>query len=295
MPVYLIYALIAAFGYSACALFSKRALEEGCSLWLMSTFIVEVAALAFIPLLFIGPAWPELSRWYQPALSALFLFGGIFFQVLALNSGDVSIVLPVTGIKPVINALLLTLLLRTEVSSATWIACVLVAVALFVMHSPNITTQSSFTKTVLLTFFSACLFALCDTAFQHYAHLWGAARFTALTSQLAGIACLIFMPRLRKRFFALTTVCRTHLLTSALFFLLPSFCMGYAIGRYGHAPEINVLYSSRALWSIVLVWGVGRFIGSREHKTSLTILLRRLAGAIILIAAAALVIYANSA
>lgn len=294
LPAYIPLALLAAFGYSACALFSKRAIEEGCSLWRIAVTTVQVAALAFIPLLFTGPGWPEPRLWYQPARSALFLFGGIFFQVLALRSGDVSIVVPVAGIKPVVNALLLTFLLRIRVAPAVWTACALAAVALLIMHSPNVTTRGRFAGTVLLTFCSACLFALCDTCFQSDAPIWGAARFTALTSQLAALASLAFLPRFRTRLRDLPRAGRAHLLAGALFFLLPSFCMGFAIGRYGRAPEINVLYSSRALWSIGLVWGAGRLVGSREHTASRTVLLRRLAGAALLTAAAALVIFGSA-
>jgi len=291
MPVYILFALVAALGYSLSSLFNKRALEEGCSPWHVPTLIAWTTAIVFVPLLFIGPAWPSPALLYQPLLAALCWYSGAFFHTLALKSGDVSIVGPVMGTKPMVNALLVTILLRQALPPSVWIACGLVVVALVVMHSPNVTTRNSFITTVLLTFCAACLFALCDTVFQHYAHHWGAARFTVLSSQLAAIGCLVFIPHFRKRLGALSPVCRAHLLTGVLFFLLPAFCMGYAVGRYGHAPEINVVYSSRALWSIVMVWSLGRVIGSREHKASRHVLLRRLAGAMILMAALMLVIF----
>jgi hypothetical protein len=101
---------------------------------------------------------------------------------------------------------------------------------------------------------------------------------------------LALIPRFGKRWRDLPRPARRNLKTGLLFASLPGICMGLAIGRYGHAPEVNVVYSSHALWSVLLVWAFGRHIGNLEHTAGHRVFLRRLAGAAILLSAIFLII-----
>jgi hypothetical protein len=58
-----------------------------------------------------------------------------------------------------------------------------------------------------------------------------------------------------------------------------------SIAIYRHAPVANVLYSSRGLWSVLVIWLAGRWLGSSEGRHSRRVFAWRLAGALLLTAA----------
>jgi hypothetical protein len=58
----------------------------------------------------------------------------------------------------------------------------------------------------------------------------------------------------------------------------------------GHAAPINVVYSSRGLWSVLLVWWLGHWVQSREQHVEPRVRTARLAGALLTLAAIALVL-----
>jgi hypothetical protein len=60
------------------------------------------------------------------------------------------------------------------------------------------------------------------------------------------------------------------------------------IARWGQVAVSNVAYSSRGLWSIVLVWLASRWLGGRERVEG-RLLAWRLAGAALMISAVTLV------
>ena len=63
-----------------------------------------------------------------------------------------------------------------------------------------------------------------------------------------------------------------------------------SISIYRHATTANVLYSSRGLWSVVAVWGIGHWFANREQHLGARVLAWRLVGAILLMAALLMVL-----
>ena len=61
------------------------------------------------------------------------------------------------------------------------------------------------------------------------------------------------------------------------------------IVKFRNATATNVVYSSRGLWSVVVVWGVGHWFANREQHLGARVLRWRLAGAMLMMAAIALV------
>jgi hypothetical protein len=62
------------------------------------------------------------------------------------------------------------------------------------------------------------------------------------------------------------------------------------IAHWGNVAAVNVVYSSRGLWSVVLVWLAGRWVHNREQELGAVVLRWRLAGAILMLAAIGLVL-----
>ena len=61
------------------------------------------------------------------------------------------------------------------------------------------------------------------------------------------------------------------------------------------ATTTNVLYNSRGVWSVVLVWTVGHWFGNAERSQGRGVMLRRLAGSALLLAAIALIAHGHGA
>jgi len=294
MPIYLVLGLVAAVTYSIGGLFNKQAMAGGGGQVRITAISAWTPALILSPAFFLYSDPLPFHLWHQPLLASLFFSSGITFFILALRTGDLSIVAPISGVKPIMNALLVSILLGVDVPLATWVAGGLTLVALTVLRTPNRSTHHSFVRTAAVTLMAVFSFALCDTCFQQWAAGWGVMRFGALTFGIASVAALGLIPFFNTPWKQLSRTVRMHTLAGAAFCAAPAFCMAYALGTYGHAPEINVVYSSRALISILAVRVLGRWIGSTEQHISRAVLTRRIIGTGILTAAVILVIFGST-
>ena len=294
MPIYLLLALIAALAYSLGSIFNKQAMTEGCGPLRVFAAMIWTATVMLAPFIFFARSAAPWHQFHQPVLAALCLLGGASLWISALRTGDVSLVAPVAGIKPVFNALLTALLLGAVPSPAIWMACGLTALALLVMRTPVSAGNAPYLRTAGLMAGAVFCYALCDVCLQKWANGWGALRFLGLMFLMSSMVMFTLIPRFGRRYRDLSIPARRHLKAGALTAALPGVCMGFAIGRYGHAPEINVVYSSHALWSVLLVWAFGRHIGNLEHTAGHYVMLRRLAGALILLTAIVLIISERS-
>ena len=54
--------------------------------------------------------------------------------------------------------------------------------------------------------------------------------------------------------------------------------IAFAIMTYGEATLVNILYTSRGIWTIALVWMVGHWFGNTEHTHGPKVMIRRLVG-----------------
>jgi hypothetical protein len=57
------------------------------------------------------------------------------------------------------------------------------------------------------------------------------------------------------------------------------------LGLFGDATAVNIVYSTRGVWSVVVVWLVGRQLGAMEVGLEGSVLGWRLAGAALMCAA----------
>jgi hypothetical protein len=62
------------------------------------------------------------------------------------------------------------------------------------------------------------------------------------------------------------------------------------VAHWGHAAPANVLYSSRGLWTVLLVWAFGHWVKSREQHLGRRVLTWRLSGAFLMMSAIVLVL-----
>jgi len=63
-----------------------------------------------------------------------------------------------------------------------------------------------------------------------------------------------------------------------------------AIGAFGDATAMNIVYSIRGLWSVLIVWMVGHWFSNEEQALPSRVLGSRLVGAALMLAAIAIVV-----
>jgi hypothetical protein len=64
--------------------------------------------------------------------------------------------------------------------------------------------------------------------------------------------------------------------------------VGVSLAFFNDPAGVNVVYGSRGLWSLIMVWFLGRWFGNAERHSSRDALLWRAAGALLITAAVAL-------
>ena len=82
------------------------------------------------------------------------------------------------------------------------------------------------------------------------------------------------------------------ILAGTLLMALQAVSMSWSLSRYGDAARINIVYSLRSLWGVLIAWSLARLLGGAEAEHGRRIMLTRLAGAVLLTAAVVLAITA---
>lgn len=80
-------------------------------------------------------------------------------------------------------------------------------------------------------------------------------------------------------------------LSGATIMSLQAFILVFSMGYFKIAAAANIIYATRGIWSIVIIWFIGRFIGNDERTLGANLMLKRLAGASLMLIAVAIVIF----
>ena len=281
--------LCAALIYVISALLIKRASAFGLGVW-RTTFVANfiVAAVNSLLLLLGGNFHAELL--WQPALIGALLVGGQLLQFFALERGDVSVAVPVFGIKVVLVAFFTTLILSETVEAKLWIAAVLSFVAVTCLSRRNEARPSRHLGITLLSggLGSVC-FALFDVFVQKWTPAWGIGRMVPLIFFFGALLSLALMPFFRAPLRDIPRAVWPWLGGGAVLLGTQSalFIGGFAI--YQHATRANIIYSARGLFSVLAVWLIGHWFANDERQAGSLVLRWRLAGALLMMAAIALV------
>ena len=80
------------------------------------------------------------------------------------------------------------------------------------------------------------------------------------------------------------------LVSGCFLIAVQSLAFVMVIVKFRNATATNVIYSSRGLWSVLLVWALGHWFANREQHLGAKVLRWRLAGALLMMTAIALVV-----
>lgn len=271
----------------------KRAGALGVGSWRIGFLSNWVMLIVYLPwgLMQPGTEGPSLTSYWQPALNALFFLVGQTFTFLALQKGDVSIMAPVMGTKVLLVALL-TLILRTGIVSTQWWTAAglsTMAVALLHLGEPH-AGRTKVGRTVILTALSALSFSVNDVLIQKWGSPWGSGRYVTVMFAFNALYTLSFVPFFRA---PLRTLDRRAWLWAgggAVLLAINNAAIALAIAVWQSPIAVNIIYSLRGLFSVVLVWAVGHWFANDEKHLTSRVFRGRLAGAALMLAAVVLVL-----
>lgn len=280
--------LLAAVIYAIGALLVKRAADLGVGVWRTAFVANLVGALFFQPLLLLGGTiHPHL--WWQPVLVGLCFTLGQWLTFTAMDRGDVSVATPVLGLKILFVAVLVaafgTQVLRPQLWAAAFLATL--GIALLNRRGEH-ATHHNVGRTIITAALAAAAYAVFDALVQRWSPAWGVGRFVPLAMASAGLCSLGFATRFRAPLSAISAPTWRWLLSGTVMMAAQSVMFVSTIAHWGNAPAANVVYGSRGLWSILLVWCFGHWVKSREQHIGRVTLAWRLAGAALMMSAIAI-------
>jgi drug/metabolite transporter (DMT)-like permease len=285
----LICPLVSAFLYVVGALLLRRAADFGVGFW-RTTFVANlISAAAFSLLLFFDGTFHLRLLWQPAILAVLFVLGSVL-NLISLDQGDVSLATPVLGVKIVLVAVFVAVLTGDWGKPTLWIAAMLSTMAIVLLNWTRGAHHHHVKFTVLAAGSSAAMFALFDVLVQQWSAPWGVGRFPPTIMAFVAIYSCFLIPKFPGPISKIHRLAWPWLLGGSLFFALQAILFISSVAYYRNATAANVVYSSRGLWSVVLVWLVGHWFGNRERQHGSTVLRWRLVGAVLMLAAIALVL-----
>ncbi len=287
----LLLPLLAAVLFTLSALFMKRSAELGAGLWRTAFVSNVISAILFCALL--GMDAPPV-RWellWQPFCVALCLFVGLIAQFFAFEKGDVSITVPVLGLKVVGVALLTPFFTEDRVDACLWCAAFLCVLGIALLNRRH---GGQPPRNVGLTLMgagcTAASFALFDVLVQRWGPVWGAGRFLPAVYAFNALLSLALIPKFRAPLRALPAPTLKWLIPGAVLLGGQAILFVGTLAVYGKATIANVMYSSRGLLSVVAVWLAGHWFKNTEQDLGFRVLAWRLVGALFMLSAIVLVI-----
>jgi len=287
----IVFPFIAALCYTFSALLLKRSSELGVGLW-RTTFVANnVAAMIFSLVWLLGGKPVEWHSLWQPGLIALCLFGGQLMGFLALERGDVSVVVPVFGMKVVLVAFFTPLVTHDAVSLKLWMAACLSVLGITLLNRKDGGQPRQGSGAVLLAGgLSAFCFAMFDVLVVKWGPAWGVGRLLPMIFWINAVLSLALIPLFKAPLTAVARGAWPWLLMGSALLATQSVIFVSTLARFGKATAANVVYSSRGLLSVAFVWLVGHWFANQEQHLGARIMRQRMLGAALMLAAIVLVI-----
>lgn len=286
-----LFPFIAALLYAFGALVLKRSSDLGVGLW-RTTFVANIiVALLFSLLWLLGGPPVEKELLWQPGVIAMCLFVGQISQFLALEKGDVSVAVPVFGLKVILVAFLTPLLTGDAVSMKLWIAAFLSVLGITFLNRKDADQPP---RHLLITFIAggtgAVAFAVFDVLVQKWGPSWGAGRLLPCIFWINALLSFGLIFRFSAPLSAIPRQAWRWLGGGSLLLGTQSIIFVSTLAVFGKATSANIVYASRGLLSVALVWLIGHWFVNAEQHLGPKVMRWRLAGALLMMSAIVLVV-----
>lgn len=287
----IVYPLIAALLYAFGALVLKRSSELGVGLW-RTTFVANFIVAGLFSLLWLlgGPPIDRDLLW-QPGVIAMCLFVGQLCQFIALEKGDVSVAVPVFGLKVILVAFLTPLLIGDAVGVKLWIAAFLSVIGISFLNKKD---QGKRPRGLGITLIAggtgAVCFAVFDVLVQKWGPHWGVGRLLPCIFWINALLSCGLVFRFSAPLSAIPRQAWGWLGGGSVLLGTQSIIFVSTLAFYGKATSANIVYASRGLLSVALVWMIGHWFANTEQNLGSAVLRWRLVGALLMMSAIVLVV-----
>ena len=191
---------------------------------------------------------------------------------------------PIMGSKPVFVAIFVATFSLTpnSLTPSIWIAVALATLSITLIGWPS--TKADFSQPgILLAVAGAAGFGLLDSLVPFFTHQSDPFFLLFVVFGSVGLFSILLIPWTEGPFISYRSPSDLWMWLSAIPMGGQAICMSMAIGFYQIPTQANIFYAGRGFWSIILVAFLGGWLGLQEGKSSPTLLLRRMVGALLLL------------
>lgn len=285
MPIYYVIPALCALTYSTSVLLIKRAIAEGGGISRIFFVINWMQLIIFLPVIAWLPEMRQLDGWQWPALAGTVCFTGTLFVLSAIRSGDVTVQTPLLGTKVIIIALLTYFLGVGPIPFEWWVSAVLVFFAVLIFGLPGLQRHHVSKRSITYALVSSFCFAATEVIIQRRAGEFGEFSFILFMVTVIALESLVLLPLFRRGLGRVKLKTWRWILMGSVLMALQELGIFYTVAFHGRATAVNILYSTRGFWSIILVWVVGHWFASHEKYLGKHVLLIRFMGALLLFSA----------
>jgi drug/metabolite transporter (DMT)-like permease len=218
-------------------------------------------------------------------LAGTAFFIGQVFTFVAISRGDISIATPVLGTKVIFVALLVFVTGGEELGWKLWVATFLTTLALALLGGEWRANRERLLVSVGFAFLASIAFAATDVMQQLWARSFGFGHFGPVMFATVGVLSFTLIPFFSAPLRQMPRPMVVWAFGGGLLLTVQAMGIAYCIAVYHEVTVTNVLYNTRGLWSVALVWVVGHWFANSEKQVGGAIMSRRLIGALILLAA----------
>ena len=137
----------------------------------------------------------------------------------------------------------------------------------------------------------AAAFALSDLLIQRWASGFGVWNFLSFQFGSLAVLCILSLPFFGPGALNAPRPAWTWILRAAGLSGIQAILITASIGIWKDAAGVNVVYATRGLLSVLLVWVIGHRVGNTErHTTDRRVMVARATGASLILAAVALAV-----
>jgi drug/metabolite transporter (DMT)-like permease len=294
LRMHLLLPLLAAIAFAAGSLVYKRALSEGASLAHAVVVNNVVLGFTFLPLLVLDPHPVPWNQIHLPAITATSFVMGHLLNVASLRVGDVSVATPLLGAKVLFVALVAKFAFGEPITPLKTVAAALTTGGVLLTGITDFKPGRRAGVTTALALGCAAAFSVTDVLIQVWASRFGVFNFLALMFAALAVESLVLLPFLGVRTLIAPAAAWRWIGLAIGLSATQAILITGTIGIWKDAAGVNVVYGTRGLWSLVLVWWAGHWFGNAErHETSPGRMLTRAAGAVLILTAVVLSVLGN--
>ena len=240
-------------------------------------------ALVFPTLTLMGGTMQPLGLLWQPGLIGGLFLTGQLFTLLAVARGDVSIAAPVLGVKVLVVPALSPLFVDEPLTSRIWLAAAIAMAGIAFVQARDASLQRSrVLASVCYAMLAATSMTLFDLLIQRWAPAWGAGYFLPCAFAAAALLACVFLPLADRPAELRAQGALRPLLCGAVLMAVQAIGMTVTLGLFGDATRVNIVYSLRGLWGVLLTWLLAHQVTASGPVPSRRTMVMRLIGALLI-------------